>query len=244
MEMATAAEFDQGRQRHWWNCIPTCLGKIPCIRSRFDSLQLDNDPRNVSESVLSRHLGLLDPIIVAATLISTLSWAAAADIKPLDASDKWSWLNVMALVAMTIVTLLDLFCVAVLTQQMYYLGRLVSGGPFGLDIAMSLFGDKNFASLRHIAIASFFVSVPTFMLGTTPMVYQQICPLGEKRYLAIPTAFCMVAMTLVLLLIMKLQHKVFEEVALKMKIMKQEEKQIRDIGHQSQKSWLDSLSFV
>ena len=92
MEMTTAAEFEQGRQRQWWNCVPTCLGRLPCIRSRFDSLQLDNDPRNVSESVLSRHLILLDPIIVAATLISTLSWAAAAVIKPLDASDKWSWL--------------------------------------------------------------------------------------------------------------------------------------------------------
>lgn len=247
MEMTTAAEFDQGRQRQWWNCVPTCLGRLPCIRSRFDSLELDNDPRNVSESVLSRHLVLLDPIIVAATLISTLSWAAAAVIKPLDASDKWSWLNVMALVAMTIVTLLDLFCVVCLTQQMYYLGRLVSGGPFGLDIAMSLFGDKNFASLRHIAVSSFFVSVPMFMLGTTPMVYQQICPLGEKRYLAIPTVFCMVAMTLVLLLIVKLQHKIFEEVAWKMKVMKQEEQRVRDARHetgQSPKSWLDTFSFV
>merc|ERR1712232_1438072 len=91
------------------------------------------------------------------------------------------WCYMAASYGFIVVLTMNLFCVVVLSQQMYILGRIMTSGALGFEMAKSLFMNSTVTRLRHVAVKSFEYSVPLFLVSSSAMVYQEINPSGDKR---------------------------------------------------------------
>lgn len=139
---------------------------------RTESLPLVNDSRSFSDSVLTKRLNAFTPIVVAAVLLSSLAFGTVTGLQP-QVGEDWSWLTYVALAGMMIVTMLDLFCVFILTHQMYLVGSLMAGGSIGFEMAKSFFQNRSVEVLRNAALRAFNESVWLFVLSAACMVYKK-----------------------------------------------------------------------
>lgn len=143
---------------------------------------LYNDPRILQDNILNKRLNAFSTIVMAAALVGSLSFQALTVLKP-QTDTNFSWINLAALLGMVVVTVGCLFCVVVLSQQVYLLNRIMTGGVSGFDLAKTLFA-KDYRRVRHIGANAFFGSVPLFLISSTFMVFELISPSGKKRWVA------------------------------------------------------------
>lgn len=143
---------------------------------------LYNDPRILQDNILNKRLNAFSTIVMAAALVGSLSFQALTVLKP-QTDTNFSLINLAALLGMVVVTVGCLFCVVVLSQQVYLLNRIMTGGVSGFDLAKTLFA-KDYRWVRHIGANAFFGSVPLFLISSTFMVFELISPSGKKRWVA------------------------------------------------------------
>lgn len=188
----------------------------PLVRS--DSLNVINDPRIAQTNVISARLTYFSTISVAAALIATLAFTAISIVQPAnDASDEgkvnFSYCNFIALTGMSVALVANMFTVVVLTHQMYIVGRMLTAGPLGFEMGKSLYLNKNITTLRHVAVQSFFRSIPLFLISAAFMVYQMVCPSGDwfRRILACIAATLFVVAGVFIAHVYLRQRSIFKE---------------------------------
>uniref|UniRef100_A0A7S1AST3 Uncharacterized protein n=1 Tax=Noctiluca scintillans TaxID=2966 RepID=A0A7S1AST3_NOCSC len=177
---------------------------------------LENDPRCSTDNTLMRRLNLVSTYIVIAALLASLAWSAVLSVTPQD-GDVWSWLEFLALLLFVLVTALNLFCVVILTQQLYLVSRLAAAGSMGFELGVILFLNPNYTLARHFAISSFEAGLPIFVVAMSLMVYQFINPFGDKRPVAILAVILLWALSAVMFFVRFIQKRRFNALRQSMK---------------------------
>lgn len=182
---------------------------------RTESVDITNDPRIMSDNVISHRLAAFNNVVVAAMLLCTLAFAAVLVLAP-TTKGRFCWKNLIALVGNLVVLCLNLFCVVVVIQQKYLVNRIATSGSMGFEMSKSLYLNKSFVSLRHLAISGFFNSLPIFILASAFQVWHMVSPRGHHLMSALVTC---VPLLLVALLFWYVHHKqkvIFDEKLLKL----------------------------
>ena len=103
--------------------------------------------------------------------MGSLSFQALTVLKP-QTDTNFSWINLAALLGMVVVTVGCLFCVVVLSQQVYLLNRIMTGGVSGFDLAKTLFA-KDYRWVRHIGV--FFLMLRTLHRVDSKVPSHMLC---------------------------------------------------------------------
>uniref|UniRef100_A0A7S1B1J1 Uncharacterized protein n=1 Tax=Noctiluca scintillans TaxID=2966 RepID=A0A7S1B1J1_NOCSC len=192
-----------------------CLGHTDYnFGERGDTVDLKNDPRLCGENVISKLFSTISIVVISSTLLASLAFSAVPSLEDYDSESEalgWELLNVSVIYSMTFVVLLNLFCVIVLAQQMYLLTRVMTYGVGGNgpDMALILYKDPTFATLRHAGTSAFFVSIPLFVVAALLMVYEQVANYGAHAIVAAFVALLIVVFFGALLLVCQWQERIF-----------------------------------
>lgn len=153
---------------------------------RTESVDVTNDPRIMSDSVIAHRLSGFSSVVVASMLLTTLAFSAVLVLVPSEKEDlhlcsekkdctrKINLPKLLALIGMLLTVCLNLFCSVVIIQQMYLVNRIATSGAMGFEMAKSLYLSKTYVTVRHIGIACFDRSIPLFVGSTAMMVWEQI----------------------------------------------------------------------
>jgi len=145
----------------------------PLIRT--ESVDVNNDPRIMSDSVIAHRLSGFSTVVVAAMLLCSLAFSAVLATAP-GLHDKFNWLKLVGQVGMLITVCLNLFCTVVVIQQMYLVNRIATSGSMGFEMSKSLYLSKTYVTIRHLGISCFYKSIPLFLGSTAVMVWDQVSP--------------------------------------------------------------------
>jgi len=132
-----------------------------------------NDPRFMSDSVISRRLAAFKTICFVATLMVNLSVKQmfALEKNTIDLSTARGIVRYSGFVMMSLVFLMNLIAVIVLIQQLFMTYRLMTAGSTGFEVAKSYYLHPDIVSMRHKAVKGFFLSLPLFLISSTCMVF-------------------------------------------------------------------------
>merc|ERR1712039_778614 len=133
-------------------------------------------PRFFQNNVLGQRLMAFKTIAVVAVLIVNLSIKEILIMqKAVRLSFGWAAVSdYIGLCVQLAVLVLDIFAVLVLIQQMFHTYRLLTSGPTGFELAKMYYMSPNIVGLRHLAVKSFLVSVPLFVISTACMIWMQM----------------------------------------------------------------------
>mmetsp|Transcript_60031 Transcript_60031/g.130198 ORF Transcript_60031/g.130198 Transcript_60031/m.130198 type:complete len:239 (+) Transcript_60031:43-759(+) len=171
---------------------------------RSDSVEVTNDPRIFLDNVLSRRLGAFETVVVASVLVASVSCSTLIVME----EKKESWTEYVGLVGMTVVFVMNLFCVLVITQQYYQIFRLMTAGPTGFEISKSYYLNKNVATLRHMSTNAFFKSIPIFVGSIGIMVFQK---LRTRWLVSIPVLVVILTVAVLLHIVNRKHASIFYE---------------------------------
>jgi len=195
----------------------------PLIRT--ESVDVNNDPRIMSDSVISHRLNGFASVVVASMLLCSLAFSAILTLVPAQHGEKgFSVLKLAALVGNVTTVCLNLFCTVVVIQQMYLINRIATSGAMGFEMAKSLYLSKTYVMIRHVGISCFYRSIPLFVMTLAVMVWEQVCPRNDAPISAIIICTLLILVTCLMLYVHYLQRTVFHD---KLKKMQAFEKPIR-----------------
>jgi len=195
----------------------------PLIRT--ESVDVNNDPRIMSDSVISHRLNGFASVVVASMLLCSLAFSAILTLVPAQRGEKgFSILKLAALVGNVTTVCLNLFCTVVVIQQMYLINRIATSGAMGFEMAKSLYLSKTYVMIRHVGISCFYRSIPLFVMTLAVMVWEQVCPRNDAPISAIIICTLLILVTCLMLYVHYLQRTVFHD---KLKKMQAFEKPIR-----------------
>jgi len=133
---------------------------------RAESMDISNDPRFFTDSVIDKRLVALGSLVV----VSTLLLENAADIgfemrKRMSLHSVESTFQLGAFVILMGVLLANVLSVYVGVAQPYHTLRLATSGPAGFEASASYYLNKDIIVFRHVAVKSMLLSVPWFVLA-------------------------------------------------------------------------------
>lgn len=173
------------RIHHELNAHSTISG-ILSVFPRSDSMDVTNDPRFFTESVIAKRLAAFQSVTVCATLMVTLSVKQMFMLeKNIDVQTVRGVVQYTGFCLMVIVFLMNLTAVVVLIQQLFMTYRLLTAGPTGFEIAKSYYLNANIVTFRHAAVKGFFFSLPLFVASSGCMVWESFDSSGTSE-LAVP----------------------------------------------------------
>jgi hypothetical protein len=142
---------------------------------RVDSVDITNDPRMIGKSVIGSRLDGFANIVFAAMLLCTLAWSAAITLRPYK-DGKFYPFTWVGLAGEMMTMGMNLFAVAILIHQAYLVRRILTGSYMGFEMGKALYMHHDYVALRHLAVRSFFWSVPVFVFSTMCVVWDVIQP--------------------------------------------------------------------
>lgn len=174
-------------------------------------MDMNNDPRFLQDSVVSKRLAAFQTICVVAILMVNLSVKQMFKLKKeIDLHTFDGVVQYIGFVLMTMVFVLDIAAVAILIQQLFMTYRLLTVGPTGFEIAKSFYMNRNIVAMRHGAAKVFFYSLPIFLASSSAMVYAHFAQSGQPM-LAIPVCSLLLICSIVLWWINQKHASIFKE---------------------------------
>lgn len=171
---------------------------------RAVSMDVSNDPRFFTESVIAKRLVAFQTIVVVAVLMVNLSVKQMFTLKKsIDISTAHGVVQYSGFVLMTTVFLLNLTTVIVLIQQLFQTYRLLTVGPTGFEIAKSYYLNPNIVTMRHMAVKGFFFSLPAFVASSSCMVFVSFSATHEEKLSIAVVAMLLIASMLLVFVNMK-----------------------------------------
>lgn len=152
-------------------------GFTSCVEStgmvRADSMQLVNDPRFFTGSVIDKRLAAFHIAgCVGAFMMSTAIgqiFKMKKDIV-LNTFDPWKdndgWFQIIGFAMLTCVLFLCMISVYVTIAQIYHTYRLLTAGPTGFEMAASYYLNRNIIFWRHISIKCCLNALPILFVST------------------------------------------------------------------------------
>jgi len=178
---------------------------------RSESMEVTNDPRFMSNNVISKRLLAFQTISVVAVLMVNLSVKQMFLLqKDVHLDTIVGWVQYSGFIIMTVVFLMDLFAVIVVVQQLFMTYRLLTAGPTGFEVAKSYYLNPNMVTMRHLAVKSFLCSLPLFTASTGCMVYV-VFSHAHCAHLAIPAFVLLGAGTAALCFVNMKHSSIFKE---------------------------------
>jgi len=208
----------------------------PLIRT--ESVDVNNDPRIMSDSVIAHRLNGFASVVVASMLLCSLAFSAILVLAPSDGARGFSLLKLIALIGMLLTVCMNLFCTVVVIQQMYLINRIATSGAMGFEMAKSLYLSKTYVMIRHVGISMFYRSIPLFVLTLAILVWEEVCPEtgGRAPISAIIICSGMGIVMFTMLYVHYIQRTVFHEKLMKMQAFEKPIRQHMDFdltGHLS-----------
>jgi len=194
-------------------------GLAGCINNliRTDSVDVTNDPRIMSDSVIAHRISGFSNVVVAAMLLCTLAFSAVLVLTP-GHGRAFSYFNLFALCGMLATTCMNLFCTVVVIQQSYLVNRISTSGAMGFEMAKSLYLNRSYVTLRHLAISCFFKSIPGFVIATALMVWDDVCPEGSITTTGILVSVIMTFASFTMFYVHRKQKVIFHEKLQRMQV--------------------------
>jgi len=208
-------EFDGASSKSEW------FAGMVNVFFRTDSVDVNNDPRIMSDSVIAHRLSAFSNVVIAAMLLCTLAFSAVLVLAPSAAKQttkRESWINLAALIGMLLTMCMNLFCTVVVIQQNYLVNRIGTSGAMGFEMSKSLYLNRTFVTLRHVAISCFYRSIPLFIVSTALFVWQQVSPQGDAVLSGCIITTLMVLLTLLLFYVHRKHKVIFHEKLNKMQV--------------------------
>jgi hypothetical protein len=200
----------------------TMISRVVGCLVRSESVDVTNDPRIMSDNVISHRLGGFSNVVIASMLLCTLAFSAILVDTPRDEMEEVSRaVTFISLAGMLVTMCLNLFCTVVVIQQMYVVNRISTSGSMGFEMAKSLYLNRTYVTLRHFAITAFFKSIPIFVMSTAALVWVTSEKNGgstvSRAILCVP----MRIVTALMFYVHKKQKVIFQEKLMKMQTYEQ-----------------------
>lgn len=133
---------------------------------RAESMEISNDPRFFTDSVIDKRLLAFGSLVVASTLLLE----NAADIgfemqKRMSLDSVESTFQLLGFLILMGVLLVNVVSVYVGVAQPYHSLRLATSGPAGFEASASYYLHKDIIVYRHIAVKFMLLSIPWFVLA-------------------------------------------------------------------------------
>jgi len=133
---------------------------------RAESMDISNDPRFFTDSVIDKRLVAFGSLAV----VSTLLLENAADIgfemrKRMSLHSVESTFQLLGFMIMMSVLLVNVVSVYVGVAQPYHSLRLATSGPAGFEASVNYYLHKDIIVYRHVAVKFMLLSIPWFVLA-------------------------------------------------------------------------------
>eukprot|EP00929_Paragymnodinium_shiwhaense_P120501 TRINITY_DN92466_c0_g1_i1.p1 TRINITY_DN92466_c0_g1~~TRINITY_DN92466_c0_g1_i1.p1 ORF type:complete len:253 (-),score=47.74 TRINITY_DN92466_c0_g1_i1:232-990(-) len=133
---------------------------------RGESMQLSNDPRFFSSSVLGKRLSAFSGLsVVSGLMVGTCSEVLSMK-KDMNLYDFDGQLQLLGFFVMTLVLYANIFATYIGVAQIYHTIRLETAGPTGFEMAVSYYLNPNIVAWRHFSIKCMLISLPMFLINT------------------------------------------------------------------------------
>jgi len=160
---------------------------------RSESMEVTNDPRFFSNSVITKRLAAFQTVSVVSVLMVNLSVKQMFILeKDMDLTKARGVAQYVGFILMSTVFLMDLFTVIVVVQQLFMTFRLLTTGPTGFEVAKSFYLNPNIVTMRHSAVKGFLFSLPLFAASSCLMVFVKFDKQGNSLLAIPPVAFLLV----------------------------------------------------
>jgi len=139
---------------------------------RSTSMDLVNDPRFFTDSVIDKRLAALGALsVISGLMVDTALGEVNGMKKDFDYENFWKdpldpIFQLIGFAIMTVVLFANLISTYVGVAQPYHVYRLVTSGPTGFEAATSYYLNKNIAWWRHYAIKCMLAALPLLLLST------------------------------------------------------------------------------
>mmetsp|Transcript_70903 Transcript_70903/g.208059 ORF Transcript_70903/g.208059 Transcript_70903/m.208059 type:complete len:247 (-) Transcript_70903:54-794(-) len=143
------------------------LAPLLQVLPRAESMECTNDPRFMSDSVISKRLVAFKTIcVVAIILLKLAKEQMLKSEEKMDITGHWTGpLQFLNFSIMTVIFVLMLAVTSVLLQQIFLTYRLLTAGHAGFEISKGFYLNGNIIHLRHGVVKLFFFGIPLFAIG-------------------------------------------------------------------------------
>jgi hypothetical protein len=183
----------------------TFLEKTGLVKAQ--SMEVTNDPRMFAKNVLVQRLGAFHVIAVAAVLMAKKSCGLMLGMETAHFNHP---IQYVAFFSMACAFVMNLFCVLVITLQLFHVFRLITTGPTGFEIAKSYYLNANVVSLRHLAAMAFFTCLPTFVFASACQIWIKLGRFDGLPHSA-PILIVFVIMVFVMFFTMRFMRTTFHQ---------------------------------
>lgn len=157
---------------------PTCA-----LLPRSESMEMINDPRFFSTSVIEKRLTAFQGLSVLGTLFVSSSIMQLYELKKnMEFATLIGWLQFLGFAGHLLVTFMLITAVFVYVQQTFYTYRLLTAGPTGFEQASLFYLNEAMTSWRHFAMNSMMSGIPGFMLASGCVMLVKFVKDGQTTY--------------------------------------------------------------
>lgn len=161
----------------WPTRAGTAMGLVRAV-----SMDLVNDPRFFSSSVIDKRLKAFKALSVVSTLMVSTSVVQLFKLeKEMDLSNIRGVLQLGGFACMSIIVFLCFMSTVTIIHQLFFMYRLLTSGPTGFETAASFYLNKNIVAWRHFAVKALGAALPLFLLSTGQMLFVMFCHGGTKE---------------------------------------------------------------
>lgn len=180
-------------------CYSCCAGQNQG-GVRTVSMDLDNDPRFFSDTVIDKRITAFAALSIVSGIMSGASVDQCFDSnKEFRLFDDSNWYNIsifgcMQLAAyaiMCLVLALNVFSTLVFGAQFYFTIRLLTAGPTGVESAKAFYLDPIMVRWRHISAQGLIKGMPLFLLAVGCMLCVKIKKENADTYHTVGWLTCL-----------------------------------------------------
>lgn len=136
------------------------------LLSREESMEISNDPRFFTDSVIDKRLVAFGSLVV----VSTLMLENSADIgfamrKTMSLESVEGALQLLAFLILMGIVLANVVSTYVGVAQPYHSLRLATSGPAGFEASAGYYLHKDITVYRHLAVKCMLLSIPWFVMA-------------------------------------------------------------------------------
>jgi len=133
---------------------------------REESMEISNDPRFFTDSILDKRLAAFASLVVASTLMLENSADIGFEMQKHMSFDSIEGaLQFLAFFILMCILLANVVSVYVGVAQPYHSLRLLTSGPAGFEASASYYLHKDITVYRHFAVKCMLLSIPWFVLA-------------------------------------------------------------------------------
>lgn len=138
--------------------------------ARAESMELNNDPRFFSGSILDKRLGAFKTLkIVAGLMLGTSMGNCFSLKKDMDFRNEWpyiGYLQMFGFLSQMCVVFMCMISLYTIAHQLFYTFRLMTSGPCGFEAASMFYLNKTMTMWRHFSIKCLFNGLGMFIFSS------------------------------------------------------------------------------